>query len=141
MPSIQQRLNQEPDSEGEPETGKIDDSILDLNADDQPTQAGTSYTSPARVSAPTALSPLWMATSGIQAFLQPAMPLPRSTAFLTTLVVISSTIVFFKMLAAVQLTLNQDPVFASVPEPQRLAPLQNPHTQMLKCTLSNRTCK
>ena len=126
-----------PDSEGEPETGKIDNPILDLNADEQPALAGTSYTSPARVLPPTGVSPLQPATSssGIQTFLQPTMPPLRSAAFKTVPVVTPSTTVF--LLAAVQPTLNQDQmqmVFASAPELQRLAP---PQTH----TLSNRTCK
>ena len=44
------------DSEGEPETGEIDDSILDLNTEEHTTPAGTTgYTSPTGVSAPTGL--------------------------------------------------------------------------------------
>ena len=114
----------------EPETGEIDDSILDLNTDEvQHTLAGAAgYTSPTGVSAPTGLSPLQPATtsSGFS-FLQPSIPPPRSAAF-HTVPTSSSSAVFFKTPAPV----NQDPMFATAPDPRRLVPPPTPRTQMLK---------
>ena len=83
---LQRPVDLEPDSEGELESGEIDDSILDLNTDDQhPTPARTTgYTSPTRASAPASMSPLQPATaSGGITFLQPTMPPPRSMALHT----------------------------------------------------------
>ena len=122
----------EPDSEGELEAGEIDDSILDLNTEDQLTGTGTTgYTSPTGVSALTGLSPLQPASSsgGLQ-FVQTSIPPPRSAVF-HTVPVSTTSAVFFKAPAPLQPFASQDPLF-SAPDPQRLVPPPTPCTQMLK---------
>ena len=125
--SAKRASKNQPDSERKPEASKIDDSILDLNTDDQPV-GSTRYTSPTRKAVPTNLSPLLASSSGGVKFLEPTIPPPRSAAFQTVLV--SSSTVFFKTPAPVQSTSNQDPVFTS--DPQRLVPPPTLCTQMLK---------
>ena len=129
MLNVWPKINQ-PTRADEPDTGEIDDSILDLNTDEvQHTPAGAAgYTSPTGVSAPTSLSPLQPATtsSGFS-FLQPTIPPPRSAAF-HTVPTSSSSAVFFKTPAPV----NQDPMFATAPDPRRLVPPPTLSTQMLK---------
>ena len=115
----------------DPEAGEIDDSILDLNTEDSGTGT-TGYVSPTGVSAPAGLSPLQstqnLPSSGIQ-FVQPSVPPPRSAAFLT---VPTTSTVFFKTPAPPKATIQQDPMFSSAPDPQRLVPPPTPRTQMLK---------
>ena len=66
------------DSEGEQESGEINDSIFDLNTEDQPTGT-TGYTFPTGVSAPAGLCPLQSASSsGALQFVQPSFSPPRS---------------------------------------------------------------
>ena len=120
----------EQDNKEEPESGETDDSILDLNTDDQPNDT-TGYTSPTGVSAPAGLSPLQPASfSGGLKFVQPTIPPLRSAAFQTVLVSTTSSSVFFKMPAPVKPSASQDPLFSSAPDPQRLVP--TPCAQMLK---------
>ena len=120
----------EPEDE-DPEAREIDDSILDLNTEDSGTGT-TGYVSPTGVSAPAGLSPLQstqnLPSSGIQ-FVQPSVPPPRSAAFLT---VPTTSTVFFKTPAPPKATIQQDPMFSSAPDPQRLVPPPTPRTQMLK---------
>ena len=115
----------EPDSEGEPDPGEIDDSILDLNSEDQPTGT-TRYISPTGVSAPAGLSSLQPASSsgGLQ-FVQPSIPPPRSAAFHTVLVSTTSA-VFFKMPVPLKPSASQDLLFSSAPDLQRLIPPPTP---------------
>ena len=69
-----------PDSEEETEAGETDDSILDLNQDEQLT--GTGYTTTNDISAPGGLSPLQPVTSTEdQTFSLPAVGIPRPMAF------------------------------------------------------------
>ena len=69
-----------PDSEEKPEAGEIDDSILDLNQDEQPARTG--YSTVTGISAPAGLSPLQPNTSTAdQTFSLPAISIPRSMAF------------------------------------------------------------
>ena len=128
-----------PDSEEDPEASEIDDSILDLNQDEQ--LAGTGYITAAGISAPFSLSPLQPVTStGDQSFSLPAISIPRSMAFPTGLTITpttTSSAVFFKTPAPVATTApiqtsTQTASFSTALTPQRLVPPPTPRTQMLK---------
>ena len=128
-----------PDSQEGPEAGEIDDSILDLNQDEQP--AGTGYTTAIGISAPAGLSPLQPNTSTAdQTFSLPTISLPRSMAFPagpTFSPTTTSSAVVFKTPAPVATTAPiqtpmQSASFSTAPPPQRLEPPPTPCTQMLK---------
>ena len=64
-------------SEEDPEVGEKDDSVLELNQDEQPTETG--YTTATSITALTGLSPLQPGTTtGDQTFSLPAIGIPRS---------------------------------------------------------------
>ena len=90
-------------SEEDPEAGEIDDSILDLDQDEQ--QIKTGYTTATNITAPAGLSQLQPGTSiGDQTFSVPAIYVPRSMAFPadpTLTPTTTSLEVFFKTLAPI----------------------------------------
>ena len=128
-----------PDSEEEPEASEIDDSILDLNQDEQPARTG--YSTVTGISASAGLSPLQPNTSTAdQTFSLPAISIPRSMAFPagpTFTSTSTSSAVFFKTPVPVATTAPirtsmQSASFSTALPPQRLAPPPTPRTQMFK---------